>query len=204
MIQFYFETPNIADWISVILTSIGLTLAFKAYNQWKREKQWDVLIEAKAKAGHYYSFLSFFYGPSTVMNKTFNLSKLDEAIKNNDKQAIHYHQGMQDNHEKFSNSLEEFKEVHEKLKSLGLNPNNIILKYYDQTSQLIHNGEEIAIKKSLFHTGNPPEHVVVPVNFSVEDYSQELKEQSDEAFSIYLGEIKNIWNLLQQVRSYKL
>src|SRR5690606_11102411 len=57
MFHFYCQAPNISDWFSLDLTVIGICLAIYALNQWRREKKYDILLEAKSRTDESYDYL---------------------------------------------------------------------------------------------------------------------------------------------------
>lgn len=214
MINVYAEIPSVADWIVVSLTAcgvlialIGLIFAIIKVNNWKKEKEWDTIIEAKAYASFALDYVVFYFGPSTIINPTVSKSLLAKSIEENDRFATKFHQELIDKHQKFFNTNETIKSIYEKLDFTCTNRDNVVLDYYKMIANLLEKAEQINRERAIFRV-NPIsyENVVTILGHlkkQSKDETLKLQKLDSDFFSLYFLNINKLQSKLILVQNYR-
>lgn len=202
MIHFYFDLPNVADWISVILTFIGLLLAVYAYFHWIRQKEWDLLVESISLATTTYEYLDFKYSiqsDSTLFNE-------EDINKTDDIPTRHLMVIINKKQKKLKDYEPKIRTLNARLEYVFNNNDNIVCQYYSTIVKLLDQLNRIETRIFALHSLNKAlENDDTNDNAqSIKENNEKIRELNFKTFELPEETQKKLENMLIDVKKFKI
>ncbi|HWK58729.1 MAG TPA: hypothetical protein VNQ80_15405 [Parapedobacter sp.] len=153
MFNFYFDSSSselLLQLITTIASFLTMVIAAIALFAWKQQKKYDLVIDAKAKAGSVIEYIAFIRGPFNnyhlVELESFFQKAIDEK-NNGQKNTLNY---VIKNYKRFDNFYIEIVDISERLKS-SFGKKNPLVKFYSFAVTAGKNIEQLkSIRESYF------------------------------------------------------
>lgn len=158
MLHFYFQAPNISDWISIvisgsslIITAIALYYGRKALKEWQNEKRWDILLDAKCNAKLALEFLQYKCSEDRILwdynNPKYKVEA--EIVTNHGSFPILNNRRVEINEHPFTE--EKIRTINEKLIVVLKKDKNILLHFYNEVIKKLDDIDRLLKQLELQH-----------------------------------------------------